>query len=155
MHEHLFRGKTKETNEWIYGGYAVIDNRYFIIKEITYECGANSWGAFEVDPNTVGRFTGLVVRDGAKVFEDDVIMFGGEALIVYWNGETFQWQAKKIDSCDPPVRFPHEDWNYVDLGWIAAEPLCTGEMTTQVSHNIHDDAVHDVRDNETWEDVFF
>ena len=53
--EYLFRGKTKETNEWVYGGIFVQDGRYFIIKSITYSCGAKSWGAFEVDPNTVSR----------------------------------------------------------------------------------------------------
>lgn len=58
MNEYLFRGKTKETHEWVYGGIFVQDNRYFIIKSITYSCGTDSWGAFEVDPETVCWFVG-------------------------------------------------------------------------------------------------
>ena len=57
-HEYLFRGKTKATNEWVYGDIFVQDGRYFIIKSITYSCGAESWGAFEVDPETVQQCTG-------------------------------------------------------------------------------------------------
>ena len=56
-------------------------------------------------------------------------------MVVYWNGETLSWQAKKIHAPYPYRRFPHENWDYIDLGWIAAEPIITGEMTTQVNNN--------------------
>lgn len=72
MNEYLFRGKTKETHEWVYGGIFVQGDRYFIIKSITYECGATSWGAFEVDPKTVGQWIGRIDKNGTKVFEGDL-----------------------------------------------------------------------------------
>lgn len=72
--EFLFRGKTKETNEWVYGGVFVQDGRHFIVKEITYECGTKSWGAFEVDPKTVGQFIGKVDKRGNQIFEDDLCL---------------------------------------------------------------------------------
>lgn len=156
-HEFLFRGKTIETNEWIYGGIFVRDGRYFIIKSITYECGAESWGAFEVYPKTVGRFTGLIVRDNEKVFDGDSIIFGGQTLVVYWNGETYSWQAKKIHAPYPYRRFPHENWDYIDLGWIAAEFTITGEMTTQLDNNnepMHSPETISEDEDAVWEDVF-
>lgn len=155
MNEYLFRGKTKETHEWVYGGIFVQDNRYFIIKSITYECGATSWGAFEVDPKTAGQFTGLIVRDNEKVFDGDSIIFGGQTLVVYWNGETCSWQAKKINAPYPYRRFPHENWDYIDLGWIAAEPTITGEMTTQVNNN--NEPMHTnegIAEEFSWDEVF-
>jgi hypothetical protein len=155
MNKYLFRGQTKETHEWVYGGIFVQGDRYFIIKSITYECGATSWGAFEVDPNTVGQFTGLIVRDNEKVFDGDSIIFGGQTLVVYWNGETCSWQAKKIHAPYPYRRFPHENWDYIDLGWIAAEPIITGEMTTQVNNNNEPMCAPEIIDEDvSWDDVF-
>lgn len=154
MNEYLFRGKTKETHEWVYGGIFVQDGRYFIIKSITYSCGQDSWGAFEVDPKTVGRFTGLIVRDNKKVFDGDIIMFADEPLIVYWNGEAFQWQAKKSNKKYAFKRFPQPDWDYIDLGWIAAEWDLAGEMTTQVGGNIYDNEVIYEDEDDPWDEVF-
>ena len=155
-HEYLFRGKTIATSEWVYGGIFVQDGRYFIIKSITYSCGAYSWGAFEVEPETVGRFTGLIVRDNEKVFDGDCIIFGGQTLVVYWNGETCSWQAKKIHAPYPYRRFPHENWDYIDLGWIAAEPTITGEMTTQINNS--DELICETQTQteieDVWEDMF-
>ena len=90
MREYLFRGKTKETHEWVYGGYAVIDNRHFIIKEITYECGTNSWGAFEVDPNTVGQYIEHDDRKNTHIFEDDIVYIesSDEYAQIAWDGAT-------------------------------------------------------------------
>lgn len=73
MNEYLFRGKTKETNELVYGGIFVQDGRYFIIKSITYSCGAESWGAFEVDPETVGQWTGEVDKNKTPIYEGDIV----------------------------------------------------------------------------------
>ena len=148
-HEYLFRGKTTNTHEWVYGGIYIQNNRYFIVKTIRYSSDTRderiaeyyennpsyTYGMYEVDPKTVGRFTGLVVKDKKKVFEGDVIMFGGEPLVVYWNGETLSWQAKKIHAPYPYRRFPHENWDYIDLGWIAAELVITGEMTTRLNNS--------------------
>ena len=69
MNEYLFRGKTKETNEWVYGGIFIQDDRYFIIKSIAYECGAKSWGAFEVDPETVCCFIVPFDKDINNIYD--------------------------------------------------------------------------------------
>lgn len=156
MREYLFRGKTKETHEWVYGGYTVIENRHFIIKEITYSCGANSYGAFEVEPKTVGQYVEFNDRDGVRVFEDDVIMFCDEPLIVFWDYEAYQWAAKKPNAQYPMFRFPDANWDCIDMGWIAAEADHNSRITTQVSHNIHDVPVvyEDDDEDEAWEDEF-
>ena len=152
-HEILFRGKTISTNEWIYGGYFTMDNRHFIVKADRYHPDTRDWdaaeyyeinprytyGVFEVHPESVGEYTGLEDKDGKKIFEGDIILFGDEPLVVYWNGETFQWQAKKQSVSDLRRRYPHFLWTYIDLGWIAAEVLVLGEMTTQVGGNIYDE----------------
>jgi hypothetical protein len=148
MNEHLFRGKTKATHEWVYGGLFVSHDRYFIIKSVTYNCGQDSWGAFEIDPLTASRCTGLLDKDKKDIYEGDFILFRDELLLVYWNSESFQWQAKKLNAEYLSKRFPEENWDYIDLGWLAAEYECTGKVTLQVHGNIYDEILNIADDDD-------
>lgn len=66
MREILFRGKRRDTGEWVYGslqifkGYSIFDRDYYK-------------NFFTVIGNTVGQFTGLLDKSGMKVFEGDIV----------------------------------------------------------------------------------
>lgn len=72
--EILFRGKRAENDEWVFG-----DLRHIFYGECYPHIVDNSNGlnnsvcGLEVDPATVGRFTGLTDRNDVKIFEGDII----------------------------------------------------------------------------------
>lgn len=103
---------------------------------------------------TVEFSTGLLDANNNEIFQNDLIDFGGEILIVYWNGEVFGWQARKICS-EHYLRFPAKDWHYVDLGWIAAEIPCVGKMTTQIVGNINENKEYEERISQVYYSMVF
>lgn len=151
MREYLFRGKRIYNGEWVEGFLVKkadpllgVWSCFILVQEFDTSCidgrqtilkSEMTW--YKVDPETVGQDTGLKDKNGKTIFEGDIVLFGETTLVVYWNGEAFGWCAKAEQY--PFRRFPScRDWDYIDLGWIAAEAPCTGEITTEIIGNIHD-----------------
>ena len=92
MREILFRGKRVLNGQWVKGDFCGPCNIVFTdvgydecLKcndvPIVYDC--------EVLPETVGQYTGMVDRNGTKIFEHDIMKFtdDGEAsfYLVKWS----------------------------------------------------------------------
>ena len=127
MREILFRGKRVDNGEWIEGFFFQIWERTYILWGTTN--GAPNM--IEVDPLTVGQYTGLTEKNGKKVFEGDIVRHG--YTCTYSDGKTADFYSNM------PVSFSNHYG-----GWIVG---VQGILTIKTIQKYSIEIVGNVHDN--------
>lgn len=74
--EILYRGKRLDNHEWVYGWYCREAFGRFPLKDCIIPSQEAEEGNIQhimIDPNTVGKFSGLTDKTRKRIFEDDIL----------------------------------------------------------------------------------
>ena len=124
MMEILFRGKRLDNGEWVTGNLFVsdTDSRTHIL--VGSRIFTIEW---EVDPSTIGQYTGLKDKNGKRIFEGDVakVMQGKDKDIAYVGFENgaFMLYPKTGNIYERTLwSYWYNDWDVEVIGNITDNP---------------------------------
>ena len=131
MRDIEFRGKRTDNGEWVYGNLVRgCDEKYVYIVEFGNRELCRNY--VNVNPETVGQYTGLKDKNGTKIFEGDIVYavskFDAADMAVVYNSAEFRLVlCEDYKTYKPGLRFKcYERFNMQVIANIYDNPELLG-----------------------------
>lgn len=139
MREILFRGKSLDNGKWE-SGYLLENQGRTFIYQATNDNGRISVAAVEVDPATVGQYTGMKDRNGERIWEGDIVKWDDQSNGIYWRfavvriDPDIQFDCSPIDCINGMFNSSRYNFRYACFAYKDTDNYLS------VIGNIHDNA---------------
>ena len=128
MREILFRGKLAINGDWVYGDFVHGNERKSLRDSIfVYDSETQSFNDYEINPSTLGQYTGLTDKNGKRIFEGDIakVLQGKDKDIAYVGFENgaFMLYPKTGNIYERTLwSYWYNDWDVEVIGNITDNP---------------------------------